>query len=65
VAGLKILLLEAGEGIGREHLGPLVAVVARRVAAREDVEKLCWKRLNAGGVITATWLRTSSSSAGI
>src|SRR5262245_47511209 len=29
--------LERGERIGREHLGPLVAVVARRVAAAEDV----------------------------
>ncbi len=40
VAGLRIedpLLLEAGEGIGGEHLGPLVAVVARRIAPCEDV----------------------------
>src|SRR5262245_17562235 len=29
--------LEGGEGVGGQHLGPLVAVVAGRVAAREDV----------------------------
>ena len=66
VAGLKILLLEAGEGVGREYLSPLVAVGSPpRSRPRRCGEKLCWKRLNAGGVITATWLRTSSSSAGI
>ena len=32
-------LLEGGEGVGRQHLGPLVAVVARRVAAGEDVRE--------------------------
>ena len=30
-------LLEGREGVGGQHLGPLVAVVAGRVAAREDV----------------------------
>ena len=30
-------LLERRERVGREHLGPLVAVVAGRVAAAEDV----------------------------
>mmetsp|Transcript_27760 Transcript_27760/g.65566 ORF Transcript_27760/g.65566 Transcript_27760/m.65566 type:complete len:616 (+) Transcript_27760:208-2055(+) len=30
-------LLEGGEGVGRQDLGPLVRVVARRVAASEDV----------------------------
>ena len=30
-------LLEGREGVGRQHLGPLVAVVAGRVAAGEDV----------------------------
>ena len=32
-------LLERRERVGREHLGPLVAVVARRVAAAEDVRE--------------------------
>jgi len=31
--------LERAEGVGRQHFGPLVAVVARRIAAREDVRK--------------------------
>mmetsp|Transcript_14116 Transcript_14116/g.41426 ORF Transcript_14116/g.41426 Transcript_14116/m.41426 type:complete len:576 (-) Transcript_14116:454-2181(-) len=32
-------LLEGGESVGGEHLGPLVRVVARAVPAREDVAK--------------------------
>src|SRR5690606_34732394 len=31
-------LLERGVGVGRQHFGPLVAVVAGRVAAGEDVQ---------------------------
>ena len=33
------LLLEQAVGVGRQHLGPLVAVVAGRVAAGEDVRE--------------------------
>src|SRR4051812_2076691 len=42
-AGLRIehaVLLEGAVGIGRKHLGPLVAVVARGIRAREDVGEL-------------------------
>ena len=35
--GFRAHLLERIEGVGGQHLGPLVAVVAGRVAAREDV----------------------------
>ena len=41
VAQLRVVreprFFEGGERVGREHLGPLVRVVPRRVAAREDV----------------------------
>mmetsp|Transcript_13824 Transcript_13824/g.44458 ORF Transcript_13824/g.44458 Transcript_13824/m.44458 type:complete len:835 (-) Transcript_13824:40-2544(-) len=36
---LEAGLLEGGEAVGGEDLGPLVRVVARRVAAREDVRE--------------------------
>src|SRR4051812_30899539 len=40
-AGIQhAVLLEGAVGIGRKHLRPLVAVVARRVAAREDMGEL-------------------------
>ncbi len=32
-------LLERGERIGRQHFGPLVAVVAGRIATAEDVRE--------------------------
>src|SRR5258706_174980 len=34
------VLLERAVGVGRKHLGPLVAVVARRIGAGEDVGEL-------------------------
>ena len=36
---LEAGLLKGGEAVGGEDLGPLVRVVARRVAAREDVRE--------------------------
>ena len=36
---LEAGLLEGGETVGGKDLGPLVRVVARRVAAREDVRE--------------------------
>ena len=41
------------------------AVVARRIAAGEDVGEAVLEAVERGGVITATWLRTCASSAGI
>ena len=35
------VFLEGREGVGSEHLGPLVAVVARGIAAGEDVARSC------------------------
>jgi hypothetical protein len=55
--------LERGERVGCEHLGPLVAVVARSVPAGKDVLKLCANRLNGGGWMTATSARTAASIA--
>src|SRR5690606_31806664 len=53
---LETGLLERRERVGGEHLGPLVAVVARRVAAAEDVreaaqEAVLGQRRQHGGLL--------------
>src|SRR5258705_12591092 len=49
LGGEDARLLERAGGVRREHLGPLVAVIARRVAAREDGRELVWKAGVVGG----------------
>ena len=53
-------LLEEREGIRRQDLGPLVAVIASPVAAGKDVGKAVGEAMKAGGFITATRSRTES-----
>ena len=55
------VLLESAECVRRQHLGPLVAVVAGRVPASEDVLEAVGKRFKAGAGTTATSSRTSAS----
>src|SRR5690606_38507258 len=48
--------LERGERVGCEDLGPLVAVIARRVAAAENVAESAWeavvgRRLDDGDLV--------------
>jgi hypothetical protein len=54
-------LLEGGEGVGGQHLGPLVAVVAGRVAAGEDVAEAVGEAVPFGRGEHGDFLRTSAS----